>query len=83
MIVFVLLGPKDGHTVPAFGESQYVVNVLGTIVFNYAYVVTIPSILNEKKKDVGINKSLWISTAASTVIFMIIVSHASSPPLFF
>jgi len=72
VIVFVLLGPKDGHTVPAFGESQYVVNVLGTIVFNYAYVVTIPSILNEKKKDVGINKSLWISTAASTVIFMII-----------
>ena len=34
-------------------------NVLGSTVFTFAYVISIPSWLNEKKHDVSVNKVLW------------------------
>ena len=33
--------------------------VLGTIIFANAYVVTLPSWLNEKAPDVNVNKVIW------------------------
>lgn len=43
--------------VPFVGDNQS--QVLGTIIFNYAFVVTVPSWVNEKRESVSINKSIW------------------------
>lgn len=56
--------------VPFVGDNQS--QVLGTIIFNYAFVVTVPSWVNEKKETVSINKSIWASTFFSTFIFIIL-----------
>eukprot|EP00656_Telonema_subtile_P004711 TRINITY_DN12146_c0_g1_i1.p1 TRINITY_DN12146_c0_g1~~TRINITY_DN12146_c0_g1_i1.p1 ORF type:complete len:534 (-),score=122.03 TRINITY_DN12146_c0_g1_i1:236-1837(-) len=34
---------------------------LGVVAFSWAFIVTIPSWVNEKKKDVSVNKSIWYS----------------------
>jgi len=52
----------------AYNQSQ----VLGTIIFNYAYVISIPSWVNEKKEGVSINKSLWGASILSTSLFIVI-----------
>eukprot|EP00039_Didymoeca_costata_P020335 m.340903 g.340903 ORF g.340903 m.340903 type:complete len:559 (+) comp19629_c0_seq1:222-1898(+) len=45
---------------PAFSASlQGQAQVLGISVFAYAYVVTIPSWVNEKKPNVNVNSAIW------------------------
>jgi len=46
--------------------------VFGTIMFNYAMVVTVPSWCNEKTHSTQINKALGISIILGTVLFLII-----------
>jgi len=53
---------------PAFGSQMD--EVLGTVIFNYAFVTTVPSWVNEKKGIVSINKSVWSATAISTVFYL-------------
>ena len=65
---FVYRGDLDYGNVPAVGKDMS--QVLGTIVFNYAYVTTIPSCFNEKKPHVSINTSMWSSAILSFVLFM-------------
>jgi len=60
----------DLKRVPFWGNNQS--GVLGTIIFNYAYVVSVPSWVNEKKEGVSINKSLWGASLLSTSLFIII-----------
>ncbi|KAJ1485706.1 hypothetical protein T484DRAFT_1792574, partial [Baffinella frigidus] len=66
----------SAHTVPAFGENYS--HVLGSIIFNYAFVVIIPSwvishhagleeVVNEKRPEVSVHKTVWISTIFATV----------------
>jgi len=50
------------------GQAQ----VVGIAVFAYAYVVTIPSWVNEKKPDVNVNSAIWIP--ATVGLFMKIAS---------
>ncbi|EKX51097.1 hypothetical protein GUITHDRAFT_103016 [Guillardia theta CCMP2712] len=45
--------------VPAFGDS-------------YRFIVMVPSWLNEKRRDVSVNKTIWTSTALSTVLYIIV-----------
>jgi hypothetical protein len=66
---FFIIGLETSH-VPAF--STNLSQVLGTVIFNYAFVITIPSWINEKKQGVGINKSVWIATSISTVFYLAI-----------
>lgn len=42
--------------------------VVGIAVFAYAYVVTIPSWVNEKKLGVSVNKAVWLPGAAGLVM---------------
>lgn len=65
---FLYRAPLDYGNVPAVGHDMS--QVLGTVVFNYAYVTTIPSWVNEKKPYVSINKSMWSSAALSFVLFI-------------
>jgi len=69
-ICFFFYRGLDFSKVPMFGKDQ--TQVLGTIVFNYAYVVSVPSWVNEKKEEVSINKSLWGASILSTLLFVII-----------
>jgi len=40
--------------------------------FNFAFVTTIPSWINIKKKEVSVQKSLWTSTITSVIIYILI-----------
>jgi len=42
--------------------------VLGTVIFCDAFVVTLPSWLNEKKEDVNVNLVVWMSTFFATIM---------------
>jgi len=56
--------------IPAFGPDQ--TQVLGNMIFNYAFVTTVPSWVNEKKERVSINKSLWISVSLTTLLYILV-----------
>jgi len=58
----------DASRISAFAPNQS--QVLGTIIFNYAFVITVPSWINEKREGVGVNKSIWLATSISTVFYM-------------
>jgi len=46
--------------------------VLGTILFNFGFVTTVPSWVNEKKPHVSVNKSLWVSTTLCIGVFFLV-----------
>lgn len=46
--------------------------VIGTILFNFGFVTTVPSWVNEKKPDVSVNKTVWLSTLICNVVFFIV-----------
>eukprot|EP01111_Echinosteliopsis_oligospora_P016592 TRINITY_DN6958_c0_g1_i1.p1 TRINITY_DN6958_c0_g1~~TRINITY_DN6958_c0_g1_i1.p1 ORF type:complete len:510 (-),score=78.98 TRINITY_DN6958_c0_g1_i1:2-1531(-) len=50
------------------GQGQ----VIGTIIFNYAFAMCIPSWVNEMKSGISINKSIWWSNVLSSVMFFAI-----------
>jgi len=43
--------------------------VLGTILFNFGFVTTVPSWVNEKRPGVSVNKTLWVSTTICILVF--------------
>jgi len=45
---------------------------LGNILFNFGYVTTVPSWVNEKRANVSVNKTLWVSTTACIGVFFAI-----------
>jgi len=47
-------------------------HVLGVIIFNFAFVVTIPSWVNEKKPGVSVNKAMWSSTISSCAGYILV-----------
>eukprot|EP01043_Picozoa_sp_COSAG02_P050870 COSAG02_NODE_5282_length_4473_cov_3.860768_5_plen_149_part_00 len=49
--------------------------VLGTILFNFGFVTTVPSWVNEKKPHVSVNKTVWISTFCCNLVFFAIGAH--------
>jgi len=57
------------NTDPNFGSQA---GVLGTILFNFGFVTTIPSWVNEKKPSVSVNKTVWYATTLCLVIFYVI-----------
>ena len=57
----------EANNVPAVGSDQ---SQIGTVLFNYAFVTTIPSWVNEKKVGVPINKSIWASSLLGTTMFL-------------
>eukprot|EP01121_Diplochlamys_sp_Union-15-3_P021941 TRINITY_DN916_c0_g1_i2.p1 TRINITY_DN916_c0_g1~~TRINITY_DN916_c0_g1_i2.p1 ORF type:complete len:401 (+),score=32.44 TRINITY_DN916_c0_g1_i2:45-1247(+) len=62
IIQFFLL---DWHSdyCPMFGNGlEGQAQVLGIIVFSYAFVITVPSWVNEKKRNISVNPPIWLST---------------------
>jgi amino acid permease len=69
--VFVAQFVQEGlefSRVPAFGESYR--TMLGSIIFNYAFIVMVPSWLNEKRAEVSVNKTVWTATITSTILYL-------------
>jgi len=50
----------------------------GVVLFNYAYPITIPSWLNEKKHDVPVNRIIWLSSFLATTVYIIFSIAAAS-----
>jgi hypothetical protein len=43
--------------------------LIGTLLFNYMFVATVPSWVNEKRPGVSVRRSIWSSVAIGTAIF--------------
>lgn len=69
VIGFFIVG-LDSKRLPVIGSNQ--AQVLGTIIFNYSFIITVPSWINEKKPEVNITKSVWITTTAATSLYIIL-----------
>jgi hypothetical protein len=67
-------GPESA-SVPAFNTNPSTgtqAGVLGNILFNFGFVTTVPSWVNEKRPRVSTNYVLWISTFMCVVIFFVV-----------
>eukprot|EP01132_Coremiostelium_polycephalum_P002447 gene2447-3022_t len=60
----------DVSNLPTIGTASGISKIMGNVMFNYAYITTIPSWVNESDPKVNINKSIWKSTLISTLIFI-------------
>lgn len=58
----------NADRVPVFGSFIGQANVIGTVIFMSAFVISVPSWVNEKKPHVNVNKSIWSSTLTSNFI---------------
>ena len=46
--------------------------MLSTVIFNWGFLTTVPSWLNEKRPDVSVSRATWVSILLSLVIFLIL-----------
>ena len=82
---FIWRGDHTGfHSVPVFGDTYP--QLVSVFIFSWAYVIFVPSWLNEKAVDTSVNKVIWSSGIASSDPPMHIsppaaLSHALSFPL--
>jgi hypothetical protein len=67
MVTFTMTGLKE--QVMTFTTLRQQAGVLGNIMFNFAYITTIPSWVNEKKPSVSVHLSLWSACIVSTLTF--------------
>jgi hypothetical protein len=52
-----------------FGEGQYS-QLVGVILFNYAFAITVPSWLAEKTPETPINRTIWTASIFSSLLYI-------------
>ena len=57
------------HSINWFGEGQYS-QLVGVILFNYAFAITVPAWLSEKTTETSINKTIWTASIFSSVLYI-------------
>jgi hypothetical protein len=68
---FIFKGNNDGYqSLPAFGGSYK--QLVSVFIFSWAYVIFVPSWLNEKGVNVSVNKVIWWSGIVSWIGYIII-----------
>ncbi|CAG8700965.1 3028_t:CDS:2 [Acaulospora morrowiae] len=67
LITFMVRG-LNKDLVPIVGSDES--RVVGAVLFNYAFITTVPSWINEINPTVSIRKSIWYSIAISTVLYV-------------
>ncbi|CAG8598790.1 5394_t:CDS:2, partial [Scutellospora calospora] len=67
MITFIIHGLQSDR-VPVIGRDQS--QVVGTILYNYAFITTVPSWVNEMNPAVSIRKCVWYSVIISTFSYI-------------
>jgi len=71
VIMFFVNGLNPSY-MPTFGTPRGIAQIMGNVMFNYSYITTVPSWINESKPSVNIKKSIWMSSSFSTFIFIAI-----------
>jgi hypothetical protein len=56
----------------AAGGCASQAGVLGTVLFNFGFVTTVPSWINEKRPSVSVNKTVWFSSFCCNLVFFAI-----------
>ena len=56
------------YSVPMIGPD--VGQLVGVVLFNYAFAVTVPAWLNEKKSHVSVNWTIWCATSVLTAVYI-------------
>jgi hypothetical protein len=72
-----------GNTTPLVWWGNDFTQIGGVVLFNYAYSVTVPAWLAEKKTDVSVNHTIWGAALLSTIIYItfgILSSRAFEDP---
>ncbi|GBB94193.1 hypothetical protein RclHR1_23090001 [Rhizophagus clarus] len=69
LVTFVIHGLDTGH-VPMIGYDNS--QVIGTVLFNYAFIITIPSWVNDVNPSVPIRKAVWLSVITSTIVYLLL-----------
>ncbi|CAG8460453.1 2960_t:CDS:2 [Cetraspora pellucida] len=54
--------------IPIVGQGQD--PIIKAVLYNYAFVITVPSLVNEMKKDVSIRKVVWTSVFITTLCYI-------------
>ncbi|CAG8687993.1 3761_t:CDS:2, partial [Ambispora leptoticha] len=67
LVTFCIHG-LDTNFVPTIGNDQS--QTIGTVLFNYAFVTTVPSWVNDLGSTVSIRKSVWYSATISTIAYI-------------
>ena len=71
LVAFFIHGFQvTADNVTAFGTGEGQGSVLGQVILNYAFVMTVPSWCNEKKRSSNVNKVIWSSVSVSTGFFL-------------
>lgn len=68
-------GDVPAQTLPAVNNNSQtgsIAGVVGNILFNFGFVTTVPSWINEKKDGVPVNRSLWWATTLCVIIYLMI-----------
>ena len=63
---FAIEGLEPSRT-PAFAEPN-VFEAFGVVMFTYAFIVTVPSWVNEKKPQVSVKKVMWTSALTCSLL---------------
>ncbi|GBC08293.1 hypothetical protein RclHR1_00800020 [Rhizophagus clarus] len=66
---FIITGLHKDY-VPLIGSNQS--QVVGTVLFNYAFVTTVPSWVNDLRPDVSIRKATWYSVIITTLAYILL-----------
>ena len=69
LVTFSIHGLDNG-LVPMIGYDKS--RVIGTVLFNYAFIITIPSWINDVNPSVPIRKAVWYSVIMSTVVYLLL-----------
>ncbi|CAJ0918972.1 16379_t:CDS:2 [Entrophospora sp. SA101] len=69
ILVFIVNG-LNHNNVPLIGKDQS--QLVGTILFNYAFIVFIPSLVNELNRDVSIHKTIICSVLFTSLSYILI-----------
>lgn len=74
-LAIVTAGTEPEAALPAVNNNPKtgsIAGVMGNILFNFGFVTTVPSWINEKKNGVPVNQSLWWATYLCIVIYLAI-----------
>ncbi|CAG8519533.1 4830_t:CDS:2 [Acaulospora colombiana] len=69
LVTFFKQGLKTSY-VPLIGENMS--DVIGTVIFNYAFITTVPSWVNDLRPNVSIRKSVWYSNLIATTGYILL-----------
>ncbi|CAG8749222.1 16191_t:CDS:2, partial [Racocetra persica] len=67
-IVTIVLHGLNPDRIPIVGQGQDM--LIKTVLYNYAFITTLPSLVNEMKRDISIRKVVWTSVFITTLCYI-------------